>query len=162
MINVTDYLDEHAITYVLHEHPAAFTCEDADKHCADIPGMACKNLLLKNKKKTRHLLVILPAEKRADLKQLGTLVGISKLSFASSETMLELLDVTPGAVSPFGLLNDTEAVLEVYLDTDVANAAIVGFHPNRNTATLELSQDMFQKFLELLPHEVKEIEVLSS
>ena len=80
--NVEQYLQANQIKYVLHEHPAVFTCEEAEKYCGDIPGLPCKNLLLRDKKKRRYFLLILPAEKRADLKKIGETVGESKVSFA--------------------------------------------------------------------------------
>jgi Ala-tRNA(Pro) deacylase len=154
MKEVLDFLSSHGIKFVLHEHPAVFTCAAADEHCGDIPGLACKNLLLRDQKKRRYLLVVLPAEKRVDLKALGTLVG-DKLSFASAENLMSKLGLEVGSVSPFGLLNDTAAEVELFVDREVYDADIVSFHPNVNTATLELPHDEFLKFLDVMPHDVK-------
>lgn len=154
MTNVEEYLQDNQIKYVLHEHPAVYTCEEAEKHCGDIPGLACKNLLLKDKKGRRYFLIVLPAEKRADLKGIGKTVGESKVSFASPEALKEKLGLEPGAVSPFGLLNDKNHEVEVYVDEKVYNADIVSFHPNRNTASLELTGEMFRKFLQAIENKV--------
>ena len=154
MTNVEQYLRTNQIEYVLHEHPAVYTCEEAEKYCGDIPGLACKNLLLKDKKGRRYFLIVLPAEKRADLKKIGKTVNEKKVSFASPEALKEKLGLEPGAVSPFGLLNDTSHEVEVYVDKKVYNADIVSFHPNRNTASLELTGDMFRKFLQALENKV--------
>lgn len=155
MVDVEQFLQSHGIAYVLHEHPAVFTCEDAEKYCGTVPGLAGKNLFLKNKKSTRYFLVILPADKRADLKHIAQVVGEQKVSFASPEALREKLGLEPGSVSPFGLLNDADAGVEVFIDREVADAEIVNFHPNRNTASLELTQKMFQIFLTTLKHVVK-------
>src|SRR3989338_807524 len=137
MTNVEKYLQDNQIKYVLHEHPAVYTCEEAEKFCGDIPGLACKNLLLKDKKGRRYFLIVLPAEKRADLKQIGKTVGEKRVCFAHAEALEEKLGLEPGAVSPFGLLNDKNLDVEVFIDEEVYNADIVSFHPNRNTASLE-------------------------
>ncbi len=147
MQQVEKYLDDNNIEYTLHEHPAVYTCEEAEKYCGDIPGLACKNLFLKDKKGSRHFLIVLPATKRADLKQIAVLVGEKKVSFASSDALMEKMNLEPGAVSPFGLINDSQHEIEVFVDSDVHAAAIVSFHPNRNTGTLELTGAMFNNFL---------------
>lgn len=159
MQDVEQFLQSKGIQYTLHEHPAVFTCEDAEIHCKNVPGLACKNLVLKDKKSGRYFLLILPAAKRMDLKKFSEMVGQKNITFASADVLREKLGVDPGSVSPFGLLNDTEKEMEVYVDSEVYNAEIVGFHPNRNTATLELSREMFWKFLELLGQKKSVVEL---
>ena len=159
MTNVEDFLKSKGVEFILHEHPAVFTCEEAEKYCGDIPGLACKNLLLKGKKSGRYFLVVLPAEKRADLKKIGETVGDKQITFASPEALLEKLGLTPGTVSPFGLLNDKNHEVEVYIDQKVYYAKIVSFHPNRNTASLELSGNMFRKFLQAIENKTKVIDL---
>ncbi len=155
MLNVEDFLKSHDIKYVLHEHPAVYTCEEAEKYCKNVPGLACKNLLLTDKKGRRYFLVVLPAAKRTDLKKFSEIVGESKVTFASPEALQEKLGLEAGAVSPFGLLNDKNKEVEVYVDKDVYDANVVSFHPNRNTASLELSGEMFHKFLETIENKTK-------
>lgn len=122
---VEKYLQDKKIEYKKHEHPPVYTCEEAEKYCGDIPGIASKNLLLRDEKKKRYFLVILPDYKQADLKQLAKTFGISKIMFAKPENLKEKLGVEPGSVSPFGLINDTEAEIEVYIDKDINEADIV-------------------------------------
>lgn len=147
---VEEYLESRGIQYTKHTHPAVYTCEEAEKHCAHIPGISSKNLLLQDEKKQRFILLIIPDYKRADLKSLAPIFGVKKLSFASPETLLRLLSLTPGSVSPFGLINDTDKQVELIIDRDVWASPIVTFHPNDNTATLELSREMFEKYLNSL------------
>lgn len=154
-MNPEDYLKSHQIDYTLHEHPAVFTCEEAEIHCAHIPGLDCKNLFLKNKKGRRYFLVILPANKRADLTEIAAIVDEKKLSFASAERLKEKLGIEPGSVSPFGLINDEKKQVEVFVDQQVYNSELVSFHPNRNTASLELSGEMFRKYLQSIGHQFK-------
>ncbi|MEK7085476.1 MAG: prolyl-tRNA synthetase associated domain-containing protein [Patescibacteria group bacterium] len=159
MPTVEDFLKSNDITYSLHEHPAVFTCEEAEKYCGDIPGLACKNLLLKGRKSERYFLIILPAEKRADLKKISETVDDKQITFAGPEALLEKLGLEPGAVSPFGLINDKNHEIEVYIDKKVYYADIVSFHPNRNTASLELSGEMFHKFLRAIENKTKVIDL---
>lgn len=153
MNNVNQFLLENNIDFTLHKHPAVYTCEEAEKYCSNIPGIPSKNLLLRNKKANRYFLLVLPATKKTDLKKFEKLVG-EKISFANSEALKEKLDLDPGSVSPFGLINDTTKSVEVYIDSDIYNGDIVSFHPNINTETLELSKDMFHKFLQVIDHKV--------
>ena len=131
------------------------TCEELAQY--KVPGLACKNLFLRDQKKTRYLLVVLPAAQQTDLKKLAEQVGDKKLSFVNPETMKQKLGVEPGAVSPFGLLNNTEGDVELWIAREVMEAPVVHFHPNRNTASVELTGDMFRIFLQELSRPWKQI-----
>jgi len=151
-MNVEDFLKENDIEFKIHEHPAVYTTEDLAKYSSKFLGLTCKNLLLKDQKGKRFFLIILPAVERADLNKIASMVSEKKLSFANSENLKQVLGVEPGSVSPFGLLNDKAALIEVYISRKVLEAEYVSFHPNRNTASLELSREMFEKFLGELSH----------
>lgn len=155
---IKNFLEKNQIKYTLHEHPPVYTCEEAEKYCGDIPGMPCKNLFLRNDKKTDYYLVVLPAKKRMDLKKFSEIVS-SKISFASENDLKNILDLTPGAVSPFGLLNDKEVKTKLYIDEDLWNADIVSFHPNDNSETLEITREMFHRFINKLEHKENIIEL---
>ncbi|MBI4234907.1 prolyl-tRNA synthetase associated domain-containing protein [Candidatus Peregrinibacteria bacterium] len=152
---VEEYLSKHEIAYILHTHPPVFTCEEAEIHCKTVPGIPGKNLFLRDKKGQRFFLVILPAHKKADLKKIGTIVNDKKISFGNAEKLKTKLDLYPGAVSPFGLLNDKNTEVEVYIDREMYEAELVNFHPNDNSASLELTKEMFHKFLSTLPHKIQ-------
>ena len=92
MISVEDFLKSKSIEYILHEHPEVYTCEEAEKYCGNIPGLTSKNLLLKGKKSGRYFLIILSAEKRADLKKIGEIVGGDKTIFANVEVLQKIRD----------------------------------------------------------------------
>lgn len=140
----------HRIEFQVHEHPPVQTCDELAQY--NVPGLACKNLFLRDQKKTRYLLVVLPAAQQTDLKKLAEQVGDKKLSFVNPETMKQKLGVEPGAVSPFGLLNNTEGDVELWISREVMEASVVHFHPNRNTASVELTKEMFDRFLKTLNH----------
>ncbi|HEY2433746.1 MAG TPA: prolyl-tRNA synthetase associated domain-containing protein [Vicinamibacterales bacterium] len=130
-----------------HEHPAVFNAEDASQHWDPIAGVQCKNLFLRNKKGDRHYLVVVEIGKRVDLKDLVKLVGDDRLSFGSPERLLAELGLTPGSVSPFGLLNDADGSVRVLIDEDLRGAARLLFHPNINTATVVVSWTDLERFL---------------
>ncbi|USN55184.1 MAG: prolyl-tRNA synthetase associated domain-containing protein [Candidatus Peribacteria bacterium] len=157
MQDIYHYLDSHHITYSRYDHPAVYTCEEAELHCSDVPGIACKNLFFRAGKGQRYYLVIAPAQLKTDIKHITSLLGEKKLSFASAETLMEKLGLEPGSVSPFGLINDSEHTVLVAIATPVLQSDLVSFHPNTNTATLVLTQEIFQQFLQSVENEVVEL-----
>ncbi len=144
---VYNILRELDISYTKHEHPPVYTVEEAEQHWENITGAHCKNLFLRNKKGKNHYLVIAKSEKRVNLKALTSRLGEDRLSFASPERMLLYLGLEPGAVSPFGLINDRENAVVVVIDRDLKEASHVNFHPNVNTATVGIAFTDFEKFL---------------
>jgi len=135
------------IRYARHEHPAVFTAEDAATHWNPIDGVQCKNLFLRNKKGDRHYLVVVEISKRVDLKDLVKLVGDDRLSFGSPERLMAELGLTPGSVSPFGLINDGDGSVRVLIDADLRGAERLIFHPNINTASVVVSWADLERFL---------------
>jgi len=152
-------LQELGIAVMRHEHPPVATVDEAEKHWADIDATHCKNLFLRNQKGTRYYLVIVKHSKRADLRALADQIGDGKLSFASPDRLMTCLGLTPGSVSPFGLIHDAEHHVRVILDRDLKSAQRVSFHPNINTATLVVSRDDFARFLAACGNPVQYIEV---
>ncbi|MGE3958827.1 MAG: prolyl-tRNA synthetase associated domain-containing protein [Vicinamibacterales bacterium] len=140
-------LSQLGIPFDRHEHPPIATGDEGLEHWERIDAVHCKNLFLRNQKGTRHYLVILPVTKRAELRYVADQVGDGKLSFASAERLLRYLGVTPGSVSPFGLIHDTEHHVRVFLDRELRGATRISFHPNINTRTLVLSFADFEKYL---------------
>jgi len=152
-------LRELDIPFTRHEHPPAATVEEAERYWADIDATHCKNLFLRNQKGTRHYLVIMVAVKKADLRAVADQIGDGKLSFASPERLMTCLGLTPGSVSPFGLIHDRERRVRVVLDRDLKTASRVSFHPNINTVTLTVAFDDFLKFLDACGHTVQYVTI---
>lgn len=135
------------ISVARYEHPPISTGVEGLEHWEGIEAVHCKNLFLRNQKGTRHYLVILPVTKRADLRMVADQIGDGKLSFASAERLMTYLGVTPGSVSPFGLIHDTGHHVRVFLDKDLRTSGKISFHPNINTRTVVLSFADFEKYL---------------
>jgi Ala-tRNA(Pro) deacylase len=140
-------LDALGVRYEVFSHPPVFTADDAAVHWRDVPGTPVKNLFLRNKKGDRHYLVILGIDKQADLRTLVKVIGDDRLSFGSPERLMTHLGVTPGSVSPFGLINDRTAAVRVILDADLKQAERLIFHPNDNTASVSIGFADFERFL---------------
>jgi len=141
-------LAELGIDYTRHEHPPVATVEEAEEHWAGIDATHCKNLFLRNQKGNRHYLVIVVHSRKADLRAIADQIGDGKLSFASAERLMKHLGLTPGSVSPFGLINDRDRAVRVVLDRDLKSATRLSFHPNINTVTLTIATADFVRFLE--------------
>ncbi len=148
MNDIYKILQHLEIEYEKYEHPAVFTVEEAAQYDRGIDAGKSKNLFLRNKKGNKHFLIVVESTKKVDLKQLSTLLNESKLSFASPERLKEHLGLTPGSVSPFGIINDADKLVNVIIDTGLLQYERVGFHPNINTATLAIKTDDFKKFLD--------------
>ncbi len=156
---VLEILDELGIAYVRHEHPPVATVEEAEKHWGPLKAAHCKNLFLRNYKGNRHYLVIAPVSRGIDLKRLNAELGEDRLSFASAERLWRWLGVEPGSVSPFGLINDETHHVQVVCDQALRASAALGFHPNVNTATLEIALADFERFLSARGNPVRWLEL---
>ncbi len=152
-------LEELGIGYTVTEHEAAFTVEQAEILYGHLEGGHSKNLFLRNKKGRQHYLIVAESHRPVDLKMVRGLVDESSLSFASPERLMTHLGLTPGSVSPFGLLNDAQRHVQVLLDRGLMKHADLNFHPNVNTATLTLSTADFRRYLAHLGHQVREVDL---
>ena len=152
-------LRELGIDYTRHEHPPVATVDEAEAHWAGIDATHCKNLFLRNQKGNRHYLVVLTASKRADLRAVAEQIGDGKLSFASPERLMTHLGLTPGSVSPFGLINDREHGVLVVLDRDFQKATRLAFHPNINTRTFTIAAADLMTFLDACGNPVQHVTV---
>lgn len=152
-------LDAMGISYEHYTHPPVFTSDEAAEHWADIPATRVKNLFLRNKKGNRHYLVILEIGKQADLRHLVKIIGDDRLSFGSPERLMSAMGLTPGSVSPFGLLNDPAHAVDVIVDEDLRRVQRLIFHPNINTASLTISVADFERFLAARGNQVRWIRV---
>jgi Ala-tRNA(Pro) deacylase len=151
---VYDVLKELDITYEVVEHEPAFTADDMEKFLPAFDAQICKNLFLRDQKGKQHYLVVMAKEKPFNLKEFGDKQGLGKMSFASEKRLLKYLDVPSGSVSPFGLINDEDAHVIVYMDEALKDCDHVGVHPNVNDATVKLSSSDLMKFMNALDHDV--------
>ena len=133
---VYQLLEEMSISYGRVAHPAVYTVAESQKLEKNLPGVGCKNLFLRDREENYYL-YLLPDGNRADLWGLQRLLGCSKLTFASPEELLEQLGLTPGSVTPLGVLNNDGRVT-LLLDCSLEGQTLL-VHPNVNTATISLA-----------------------
>ena len=135
-----------------YDHPAVFTVAESREIKHAIPGGHSKNLLLKDKT-GRVFLVTAEADAAIDLKAISDKIGASgRVTFGKAELLMELLGVIPGAVTPFGVVNDVEGVVTMVLDAPLLDHEIVNFHPLENTATTSIHRDDLVRFLTATGH----------
>ncbi|MBQ6583301.1 MAG: prolyl-tRNA synthetase associated domain-containing protein [Mogibacterium sp.] len=145
---VYDLLNEKGIPYKAIEHEAVYTMEGVA--ALDLPeeGNIAKNLFLRDGKKKNYFIIVVAGEERMNLKALGEQLGVRGLSFAPEKYMEEYLGLTPGAVSPLGVLNDQEHRVKVYVD-ERFRGGVIAVHPNENTASIWLdAEDLVRLLLE--------------
>ena len=145
--SLENWLTDHQIHYILHSHPPVYTVPEARIHCGHIPGTHCKNLFLKNKKSGQLYLVTIPYGKRLDLNRFRKMINAPKVRFAEHEDLSKVLGITAGAISPLGLINDTNNEVIFIIDETIWNAEEICCHPNINTETLQIPGRDFQKLV---------------
>lgn len=131
------FLKDSGIWYEITEHKAVYNMEELSEVEIPYPEADAKNLFVRDDKKQNYYLITVRGDKRVDLKAFRKKNQTRPLSFASPDELMQLMKLIPGAVTPLGILNDTEKKVKVFLDRDFLNApGLVGVHPNDNTATV--------------------------
>lgn len=146
------FLDAHRFVYQRVEHPAVFTCAEAELHRPAVPAVSTKNLFLCDKKGRRFFLAVTACEKTLKLDSLSAQMNVPHLRFASEENLQRLLGVTRGSVTMMGLSNDTGHVVELWMDAEIWDGEFFLSHPLVNTATLVLSRSELERFFGLTGH----------
>ena len=147
------FLDSLAIATTTVEHPPLRTVEESQALRGDIPGGHAKNLFVKDKK-GRMFLLVLGEETPVDLKRVHERIGAQgRVTFGSAELLEEVWGVKPGAVTPFGAVNDKAGRVRVVLDSALLAVARLNFHPLVNTRTTSLASADLVKFLKAVDHE---------
>lgn len=143
-MDILGVLKELNIEYELQEHKAVYTVEDLQDIFMEMEGIGCKTLFLKDAKKNLFLYTL--PEK----------INSKRLSFANENDLQEYLGLTPGSVTPLGIINDNEQKVTVVLDKELKNNKVL-IHPNRNTATISIKYDDLIKFIKHCGNEYIEI-----
>ena len=152
------YLDKLGIPHRTVTHPPLFTVEQSRELRGTIPGAHTKNLFLKDKRDSIFLVVV-PEDAVIDLKSLHRRLDAGRFSFGSANLMQELLGVTPGAVTAFGVINDTAQRVTVVLDAGLMQSATLNCHPLVNTMTTSIARQDLVTFLEATGHEPRIVAV---
>ena len=151
------FLDAKGVEYTKVDHCPVFTVEDMIDAELPYPEAIAKNLFVRDDKKKNFYLSTVPEDKRVDLKEFRRAHETRPLSFGSEEYLLEKMGLTPGSVTPFGLLNNEEKDIKFFLDSDFVKKGIMGIHPNLNDATLFIKPEAV---VELVKEHGNELEII--
>lgn len=153
-IKVYDLLDRLEVSFNRVDHEQANTMEACLAVDKILETDMCKNLFLCNRQKTQFYLLMMPGDKPFKTKDLSKQINSARLSFAEAEFMEEYLDITPGAVSVMGLMNDSENHVQLLIDKAVLESEYLGCHPCVNTSSLKIkTEELLEKFLPAVHHE---------
>jgi len=145
--DLLEYLHDLQIKAKTYVHEAVYTVQQAEKVCSEISGGHAKNLFLKDKN-GKYWLIVAKNDTKIDLKKLAKKLGVGRFSFAKAQDLLNYLGVTPGGVTPFGLINDIEHTVNVIVEKSLLDFELLNFHPLTNDATTVILSDDFKKFLD--------------
>lgn len=156
---VMDKLNELGIKVQIVEHEPALTTEQADKLIEGIEGVRTKTMFLTNRKKKNFYLVIMDDAKRLDMDKFKGITEEKQIKIASAESLAEKMKLVPGVVSPFGLLNNDDKDIKVYIDKEITTQDRMSFHPNTNEKTIFINTTDLIKYLNNIGYELKIIEL---
>ena len=156
--DIYNLLEEKGVWHEIVEHEAVWNMEDLAKVKLPYPDPDAKNVFVRDDKKQNYYLITVKDDKRVDLKKFKEDHNTRKLSFVSENDLMEILNLIPGSVSPFRLLNDKECEVKFFLDKAfTVNKAIVGIHPNDNTATVFVKAN---DLIDIIKEHGNEVEVV--
>lgn len=154
-----DMLRAQDVDFELHSHPPLRTVADS-KGVQDgwlspeDGGGHIKNLYLRDHRK-RNYLVVAEQDRTIDLKSLANRIGSGRLSFGSPERLMEHLGVRPGAVTPFAMVTGRATGVELWIDADLRERALIYAHPLVNDRTIALPPEALGRFLGGLGCEIR-------
>ena len=155
---IYDYLKEKNIWHEVTEHKAVYNMEELSQIDVPYPEVEAKNLFIRDDKKRNYYLITVKGNKRVNLKEFKEKYNTRSLSFASGNDLMSIMKLSPGSVTPLGLLNDKDLKVEFYIDKDFMNDShIIGVHPNDNTATVWLK---VEELIEIVKEHVNQVIVV--
>ena len=152
--HIYEFLDDLGINYVYLDHQEEFAMGDAADADEAIGVVGAKNVFLHDKKRRHYVLILVNGTKRVDLKKISELTGLKNLSFCNEEDLDTVLGLTPGAVTPFGLLNDKNGLVQLIIDETLRDEELFAMHPCVNTITVRMSnRDFMEKVIPAMGHD---------
>lgn len=135
---VYELLRERGVDFEVTEHRAVYNMDELSDIELPHPEADAKNLFVRDDKRRNYYLLSVRGDKRVDLKEFRCQNGTRPLTFASADELMDIIGLIPGAVTPLGVLNDGEARVKVFIDSDFLSGGLIGVHPCDNTATVWL------------------------
>ena len=159
-VRTYQFLDSFSIQYETCDHEPAYTMEDCQAVDRTLGTRMCKNLFLCNRQQTNFYLLLMPDDKPFRTKQLSQQLNTSRLSFADASWMENILDITPGALSLMGLINDHDHRVRLLVDEDLLTDEYIGCHPCVNTSSIKIAtKDAFGTFLQATGHQLTPVKL---
>lgn len=156
---VVEKLNELNIGFEIVEHEPALTTEQADSFIEGIEGVRTKTMFLTNKKKTQYYLLVMDDKKRLDMEKFKELTNANRIRMASSDSLYDKMLLPPGVVSPFGLLNNKDKDILVYIDNEITTEQRMSFHLNTNEKTIFIKTTDLMLFIESIGYQVNIIDL---
>ena len=157
---IYNYLKDNNIWHEITEHEAVFNMEELDAVELPYPDADAKNLFVRDDNRRNYYLISVKGDKRVDLKEFRKTQCTQPLTVVKPDELADILGLIPGAVSPFGLLNDSEKKVIFYIDNAFREGnGLIGIHPNDNTATVWLKAEDLVKIIQEHGNEVHEIDM---
>ena len=151
---IYEFLDDLGVDYVYLDHQEEYSMGDAADADEAIGVVGAKNVFLRDKKHRHYVLILVNGTKRVDLKKISELTGYKQLTFCHESDLDEVLGLTPGAVTPFGLLNDRENKVQLIIDESLRDEELFAMHPCVNTTTVRMSnRDFMDIVIPAMGHE---------
>lgn len=147
-----DRLAQLGISTRTVDHPPVHTVAESSAIEIGLPGAHTKNLFLKDED-GRLVLVVAESATRVDIKGLAKKLGTGRLSFGKPDLMQEVLGVTPGSVTAFAIVNDTQRRVRIVIDNALTQHDSVNCHPMENTATTNIALGDLLSFIRSTGHE---------
>ena len=147
---ILQLLDDWNISYTRTDHEPLRTVEDSKKVqnqflSSENGGGHIKNLYLRDNKK-RNILLVTEQDRQIDLKNVHLKLAVGRLSFGSTERLMENLGVRPGAVTPLSMITGIQMEVRLFIDSNLKNCKQIYVHPLVNDRTLGMTVEGLQKF----------------
>lgn len=144
-LDVYQLLDAMKVNYKVIIHGHVVTIDELKNK--NIKGFeyVVKNLFVRDDKKRNYYLIVIKHDKTINIKELQKQLQSRRLSFASQEDLHRYLKLEAGAVTPLGILNDSECFVNVVFDEEISQ--YIGVHPLRNDKTLFMKTEELIKII---------------
>lgn len=157
---IYDYLLKKNIKYEITEHKAVYNMEELSQINIPYPEADAKNLFVRDDKKKNYYLITAKGDKKIDLKKFRKTNQTRPLSFASESDLADIMNLSPGSVTPLGILNDEQKKVTVFLDKYFFDTIdLIGIHPNDNTATVWMKPDDLVRIIQEHGNNVRIVDI---
>ena len=111
---IYNYLKTKNVWHEITEHQAVYNMAELSQINIPYPQANAKNLFVRDDKKKNYYLITVKGDKKIDLKEFRKINQTRPLSFASENDLVNIMNLFPGSVTPFGILNDKQKRVTVF------------------------------------------------